>query len=138
MRKLIAALVICFCAVAVRGDTTVISFSGPGSSGTIAPGLSWSINDDGTFSFGSPGVGAGVLDWPGSLTPGDITDFSITFTGAPRWGDDRPSPQLHKAARAARKAAPYSVAPLHPLPVSFQHSAMVTTRSLSQRQQASL
>src|SRR5262245_41414561 len=83
MKKSVITLIMSLCAVAARADVIVIPFSGSGSSGTIAPGEFWSINDLGTFSFGSPGVGAGILPWPGPPTPGDITDFTITFTGLP-------------------------------------------------------
>ncbi|HTS49689.1 MAG TPA: PEP-CTERM sorting domain-containing protein [Bryobacteraceae bacterium] len=83
MKKLVVTLVVCLCAAAARADIIAIPFSGSGSSGTIAPGLAWSINDGGTFSFGSPGVGESVLPWPGAPTPVDITDFTITFTRLP-------------------------------------------------------
>jgi hypothetical protein len=83
MKQLAVTVVLCLCAVGARADVVVIPFSDSGTSGTIAPGESWSVDDFGTFSWGSPGVGEGVLPWPGPPTPQDITDFTITFTGLP-------------------------------------------------------
>jgi hypothetical protein len=73
----------CLCAIAARADTIVISFSGSGTSGTIAPGEPWLINGLSTNSWSSPGLGLGTTQWPGAPTQQDITDFTITFTGLP-------------------------------------------------------
>jgi hypothetical protein len=84
MKKVILKSALCLCAVAARADIIVISFSGSGTSGTIAPGNPWLINSAHTNdSWGSPGVLALATLWPGSPTPQDITDFTITFTGLP-------------------------------------------------------
>lgn len=83
MKHLVVPVVLSVCAVLAKADTIVIPFSGSGASGTIAPGLAWAINTSSTDSFGSPGVSQGVLAWPGSPTPQDITDFTVTFSGLP-------------------------------------------------------
>ena len=83
MKKSVFGLALCLCAVTARADFIVIPFSGSGTSGTIAPGEPWAINAFGTMSWGSPGVGLGILAWPGPPTPQDITDFTITFRGLP-------------------------------------------------------
>lgn len=80
MKKLIVALVLCSSAVLAKADSIVIPFSGSGSSGTIAPGEPWSINDYGTYSWGSRG-GEGTLAWASPV--GDITGLTIHFLGLP-------------------------------------------------------
>jgi len=70
----ISALILASAAMA--GATIVIPFSGSGSSGTIAPGEAWTINQLSTFNWGTPGVGQGFETWNGTIP---IEDFTITF-----------------------------------------------------------
>ncbi|HTV53600.1 MAG TPA: PEP-CTERM sorting domain-containing protein [Terriglobia bacterium] len=56
-----------------------IPFSGSGTSGTAAPGVTFSYDFFGASpegNWGIPGVGASVVSWPGSTT---ISGFDITF-----------------------------------------------------------
>jgi hypothetical protein len=59
-----------------------ITFSGSGTSGSIAPGLMWSFDETTVFRglpvWGVPGLGDGNATWTGS---GPVDDFTITFTG---------------------------------------------------------
>ena len=71
----ILALMVAFVTVAHAG--IVIPFSGSGSSGTIAPGEAWTINQLSTFNWGSPGIGLGFETWNASIP---VEDFTITFT----------------------------------------------------------
>lgn len=86
MTTRVAVLVILFVGLVFVPGTMadVIAFSGSGSSGTIDPGLPWTIlvdpNTNNTV-WGTPGYQLGTLNWP-SPTFG-ATDFHITFTGLP-------------------------------------------------------
>lgn len=78
MRKLVLLLCLIITAsmTAVAGD---ISFSGSGSSGTIAPGQPFSYNYDHAVvepDWGVPGVGATLATWNGPT----IGQFTITFS----------------------------------------------------------
>jgi len=77
MRFLSRILIVLVASAAMAGATIVIPFSGSGSSGTIAPGEAWTINQLGTFNWGSPGIGLGFETWNGSIA---VEDFTITFT----------------------------------------------------------
>ncbi len=61
-----------------------ISFSGSGTSGSIAPGQSWVLTSNaanllrGLAVWGVPGLGNGDSTWNGS---GPVDDLTITFTG---------------------------------------------------------
>lgn len=76
--RILAMLVL---SAAIAGATIVIPFSGSGSSGTIAPGEGWIINQLGSFNWGSPGVGLGFEVWNGDIP---IQDFTITFIDLPQ------------------------------------------------------
>jgi hypothetical protein len=80
MRFLPRILTLIVASAAMAGATIVIPFSGSGSSGTIAPGEAWTINQLSTFNWGSPGVGLGFETWNGSI---DVEDFTITFLRLP-------------------------------------------------------
>jgi len=68
---------------------SVIPFAGSGSTGTINPGLPWTLtpNSDtvsilrGVSVWGTPGLGSGDDTWPAATDP--AVEFSITFTGLP-------------------------------------------------------
>ena len=78
LRKL--AFLLCLVVVASPALFADITFSGSGSSGTIAPGQPFNYNFDGNFDWGVPGVGNGLATWSGPTIDG----FTITFSGLPR------------------------------------------------------
>ena len=59
MRSLGRILALILASAVMAGATIVIPFSGSGASGTIAPGEAWTINQLGTFNWGTPGIGLG-------------------------------------------------------------------------------
>jgi hypothetical protein len=84
---LVAVVLGLLLSVAGPASADFIPFSGSGSSGTIStpPGsVSWSLLVDpinpAQDAWGIPGLGAGVVAWPGS---GTESEFVITFTGLP-------------------------------------------------------
>src|SRR5215471_16748010 len=77
LSRILAHIVAC---AAMAHASIVIPFSGSGSSGTIAPGEAWTINQLSTFNWGSPGVGLGFETWNGSIA---VEDFTITFLRLP-------------------------------------------------------
>lgn len=89
MTTRIALLVILVLALVFVPGTMadVIPFSGSGSSGTIDPGVSWTLlpaidQSPQNSVWGVPGYQQGVLLWP-SPTFG-ATDFHVTFTDLPQ------------------------------------------------------
>lgn len=74
LSRILALIVAC---AAMAHASIVIPFSGSGSSGTIAPGEAWTINQMSTFNWGTPGIGLGFETWNGSIP---VEDFTITFT----------------------------------------------------------
>jgi hypothetical protein len=77
MRFLCGVSLLFVACAAIASATIVIPFSGSGSSGTIAPGEPWIINQLGTFNWGTPGIGLSFGTWNGSIA---VEDFTITFT----------------------------------------------------------
>jgi hypothetical protein len=80
MRFLLKVLVLLVLSAAIASATIVIPFSGSGSSGTIAPGEGWIINQLSSFNWGTPGVGLGFETWNADIA---IQDFTITFIDLP-------------------------------------------------------
>jgi PEP-CTERM motif len=83
LRSMVGKLLVLSCLLALaslRASAGNITFSGSGTSGTVAPGVSFSYDADGAEvegDWGIPGVSAGTLGWPSGY--GTATDFEITF-----------------------------------------------------------
>ena len=77
MRFLSRIMIVLLGSAVIASATIVIPFSGSGSSGTIAPGEAWTINQLGSFNWGTPGIGLGFGTWNGSIA---VEDFTISFT----------------------------------------------------------
>jgi hypothetical protein len=77
-RLLLLSCLVALASITVSGAD--ISFSGGGTTGTVAPGVTFNYDSFGAFpegNWGIPGVGNGVLTSLASVT---ISDFEITFS----------------------------------------------------------